>query len=755
MSRLRRATRGIRHRVGLVSSLKGGAGRLAGHRDVSGNSPAYDVALTGKLPGAGWYMLEFSLQQQAKVLELQLVVDYPERGSDSERFFVRANRGRLNKRLVYFAQRPTALSLSLPDEQVPFSILAFHAARLTRRFAHNRLARRLANHHTAWQGRKEQEVLALLRVQAEKSGLALCELAIATYNETFLPTLPAINYSDWLARQPKPFPATFSQRNEAVHLSLATVFPSRTGDSSSPLISVIVTLRECAPLRLVQCLESVQAQHFSSWQLCLCVPEGIDEKLKEIAQGYASSDSRVQVIFTHARGNREQADVLALADGEYVAWLDPADRLADDALLCVAERIAQAPACELLYSDEDGIDEYGMRRDPCFKPDWNPDLLLSHDYIGALAVIRTRRLRDLYDNNDGAHGYSSYEILLRCGYALPAEQIAHIPQVLYHRFVGDGASRGEAEGTQGIADFLHKVEPRAQILPGAQPGINRIVWPLPEPRPLVSLIIPTRDGVDILRPCVDAILALTDYPAFELLIIDNESECPETLSYLASLRQDRRVRVLEWHAPFNYSAINNYAVEHAKGDIIALVNNDIEPISTGWLDEMVRHACRKEIGCVGAKLYYPDDTIQHAGVIVGLWNGAGHSHKYFRRDEPGYCNRLLTTQNLSAVTAACLVMRREVFHEVGGFDAEHLAVAFNDVDLCLKVQQAGYRNLWTPYAELYHHESASRGHDDSPEKVERAKREIAFIRQRWPEVLAHDPAYNPNLTRAHEDFSLR
>ncbi|WNZ57244.1 glycosyltransferase [Microbulbifer sp. MKSA007] len=254
---------------------------------------------------------------------------------------------------------------------------------------------------------------------------------------------------------------------------------------------------------------------------------------------------------------------------------------------------------------------------------------------------------------------------------------------------------------------------------------------------------------------MEAILARTCYPNFELLILDNQSRCEGTLRFLNEMKAtDSRVSVHRWDHPFNYSAINNFGVSLAKGEIIGLINNDIEPISDEWLTEMVGQVRRPEIGCVGAKLYYPNDTIQHGGVILGIGGVAGHSHKYFSRHEYGYFSRLHLVQNLSAVTAACLLIRKLVFEEVAGLDAENLAVAFNDVDLCLKVREAGYRNLWTPYAELYHHESVSRGADNTFSKRQRAQREAEYMRTRWGDLLDTDPAYNPNLTLAHEDFSL-
>jgi GT2 family glycosyltransferase len=278
---------------------------------------------------------------------------------------------------------------------------------------------------------------------------------------------------------------------------------------------------------------------------------------------------------------------------------------------------------------------------------------------------------------------------------------------------------------------------------------------LPKPEPLVSLLIPTRDRKDITELAVCSILEKTTYSNYEIIILDNGSVEEETLEWFDQIqRQDERVRVIGYDYPFNYSAINNFGVEHASGSIIGLVNNDVEVISPGWLTEMVSNVVRAHIGCVGAKLYYSNGLIQHAGVILGILGVAGHSHKYFAQNDPGYFARLQVRQNMSAVTAACLLVRREVYEEIGGLDEQNLRVAFNDVDFCLKVREAGYRNLWTPYAELYHHESISRGHEDTPEKQRRFQEEVETMKTRWKQHLEVDPYYSPNLSKVREDFSI-
>jgi len=283
----------------------------------------------------------------------------------------------------------------------------------------------------------------------------------------------------------------------------------------------------------------------------------------------------------------------------------------------------------------------------------------------------------------------------------------------------------------------------------------RVRYSLPAPPPMVTLIIPTRNGLQLLRPCIDGILKKTAYPNYEILIVDNASHDPETLQYFNELLSESRVRVLRDEHPFNYSALNNTAAKSAHGEVLGLLNNDLDVISPDWLSEMVGIAMQPKVGAVGARLWYPNETIQHAGVILGIMGGAGHAHKGFPKWNHGYVRRANLIQGLSAVTGACLVIRKAIYEEVGGLDETNLQVAFNDIDFCLRVREAGYRNVWTPYAELYHHESATRGRDDdTPEKQARFAKEVQYMTQRWGDQLLNDRAYSPNLTLDHEDFSL-
>lgn len=415
--------------------------------------------------------------------------------------------------------------------------------------------------------------------------------------------------------------------------------------------------------------------------------------------------------------------LLAKARGEYVLPLGAGMRLRPHALLDLALTLAQWPSAEIVYTDEDRIGDDGRRCDPRFKPAWSPDVLQAHDYLGALTLLRTTTVRALGGWRPDAPAPQHDLVLRLAGKAAP-DSIVHLAKLLVH----------------GRAD--------------AGTALGRLSYRVPQPAPRVSLIIPTRDNAALLETCINSIRARTRYPDYEILIIDNGSVEEATKRLFVRLAADPAIRVLPRPGPFNFSGLNNSAVREATGSIIGLVNNDIEAIEDGWLEEMVALAARPEIGCVGARLLYPDGRLQHGGIILGLGGVAGHAHRFAGGDEPGYLGRLRSVQNVSAVTAACLMVRREVFDQVGGLD-ESLTVAFNDVDFCLKVRAAGYLNLWTPFATLVHHESVSRGHDVTPAKARRFADEHAAMQRRWGEQLLYDPYYSPHLTYDREDFSVR
>lgn len=583
--------------------------------------------------------------------------------------------------------------------------------------------------------------------QAFTEGVTEATRALFTdYRRRMLPA-DAEDYAAWVAR----FDTLTSERMQALRARAQEIGPD------GPLISILLPVYQTPERWLRRCLDSVLAQVYRNWQLCVADDASPDGRVMRVLEEYAARDRRIQVVRRSRNGHISAASnsALALAGGEYVALLDHDDELRPHALLEMAEAILADPGLRLLYSDEDKIDSAGRRFDPYFKPDWNPDLLRSQNYVCHFTLIHRELVHAAGGFREGYEGSQDHDLVLRCVERLRPEQIRHLPMVLYHwrAIPGSTAARRDAKdyaavaGLKAVSDHLRRCHPgaRAEALPH---GHYRVRWPLPAQPPRVSLIVPTHDRADLLKVCVDSVFARSTYRNFELVVVDNRSSAPETLAYLDELRGRERVRVLGYDAPFNYSAINNWAVERCDGAVVALVNNDIEVISPDWLEEMVGHALRPEVGAVGAMLYYPDDVIQHAGVVLGVWGVASHFYQNQPRGYPGHGGRALVAQNVSAVTGACLVVRREVYRQLGGLDEHNLAVAFNDVDFCLRAREAGYRNVWTPFAELYHHESASRGKEDTPEKAERFRSEAEYMKRRWSRgnLLMDDPAYNPNLS---------
>ncbi|MGZ8172764.1 MAG: glycosyltransferase family 2 protein [Methylobacter sp.] len=532
--------------------------------------------------------------------------------------------------------------------------------------------------------------------------------------------------------------------------------------ASQPLISVIMPVYNPKPAWLIAAIESVRRQIYPHWQLCIADDASTDAAIRPILERYAKADPRIVVVFRERNGHVSAASNSALehVSGEWVALLDHDDLLAEPALFWVAEAANRHPEARLIYSDEDKIDAEGRRCDPYFKCDWNIDLFYSHNLITHLGVYRTALVREIGGFREGFEGAQDYDLALRCLERIGADAIHHIPRVLYHfRVHAESTAPASATkrharlaGERALNEHLRRcgVGAYAELIGHGY----RVHYALPEAAPKVSLIIPTRNGMPLIRQCVSSILEKTTYPNYEILIIDNGSDDPGALRYFEEIASEARVRIVRDDRPFNFSGLNNAAVRRAEGVVIGLINDDIEVIAPDWLGEMVSFALQPAIGAVGARLLYPNNTLQHGGVILGVGGVAGHSHKHLPRHQEGYFRRASLVQGISAVTAACLVIRKAIYEQVGGLNETDLAVAFNDVDFCLRVREAGYRNVWTPYAELYHHESASRGRERTRAKQARFAREIAYMKSCWGHILFNDPAYSPNLTLIREDFSL-
>ncbi len=567
---------------------------------------------------------------------------------------------------------------------------------------------------------------------------------------TSTPMTPS-EYAEWIIHF-EPGPESFPRFRE-----IAAAW------DSPPLISVVMPTYNTDPALLEAAIGSVHEQVYPHWQLCIADDASDAPQVRNLLLQHAARDQRIQVVFRAINGHISAASnsALALAEGDFVALLDHDDVLHPLALWFLAQTILENPTSGLIYSDEDKLSIDGKRHDPYFKCEFNHELLLAQNMISHLGCYRRSLFTEIGGFREGFEGSQDYDLALRAIDHLTPEQIVHIPRVLYHwRVIPEStASSTDAKpyaldaARRALTEHLQRRRLDARVVPAPEvPFMNRVQFALPSPAPLVSIIIPTRDRADLLRICLDSIRSLSTYPNYEIIVIDNGSVEPETLSLLGDLRESGG-RVLRDDSPFNYSRLNNRAAGEAAGSVLCLMNNDIEIITHGWLEEMVSFAMQDGIGAVGARLWYPDNTLQHAGVILGMGGIAGHSFRLLPRGMPGYFARAALHQSLSAVTGACLVIRKTVFDEVGGLD-EGLAIAFNDVDFCLRVRQAGYRNVWTPYAEMYHHESASRGEDTAPDKQARFASEIALMRDRWGDELDSDPAYSPNLTLAANDFGL-
>ena len=558
------------------------------------------------------------------------------------------------------------------------------------------------------------------------------------------------DYSEWIRRY-----------DTLTDEALATMRAHAASYSHKPLISVVMPTYNSKPEWLIEAIESVRKQIYSHWELCIADDASSDKTIRPILERYVQKDPRIKVVYREQNGHISAASnsALGLATGEWVALLDHDDLLAEHALFWVVDAINRNPAARLIYSDEDKIDDAGKRFAPYFKCDWNVDLFYSHNLIAHLGVYRANLLREIGGFRQGFEGSQDYDLVLRCVERIAPKQIHHISRVLYHwRMHAESAAQSMAAkpyavlaGERALNEHFQR-----QTVKAVSKSIGhgyRVRYALPDMLPLVSLIIPTRNGLRLLRRCVESILKKTTYHNYEILIVDNESDDPATLQYFKELQSESRIRVIRVDRPFNYSALNNEAVKLARGELVGLLNNDIEVISKDWLSEMVSHALRPGVGAVGARLWYPNNTLQHGGVILGIGGVGGHSHKHLARHQNGYFSRAHLIQSCCAVTAACLVIRKEIFEAVGGFN-EKLQIAFNDIDFCLRVRESGYRNIWTPYAELYHHESATRGFEDTSDKEARFSKEAEYMKKHWDSLLLNDPAYSPNLTLDNEDFSL-
>jgi glycosyltransferase involved in cell wall biosynthesis len=527
-------------------------------------------------------------------------------------------------------------------------------------------------------------------------------------------------------------------------------------------ISIAVPVFHTPERFLREMIESVQNQSYSNWELCIANASCEDEKMNAVLREYSDKDSRIVVrnLEKNEGIGANTNSAFEMATGDYIGLLDHDDILAPDALFEAAKAIEEHDS-DLIYTDEDKISGNDLEHtQPHFKPDFNIDLLRANNYICHFLVVRRSIIEKVGGFRAGFDGAQDHDFIFRC--VENSKTITHIPRILYHwrthqaSTADNPASKLYAyeAGMRAVKGNLERCGETGEVEMTKDYGFYKVVYPV-KGEPLVSIIIPNKDNMSTLKTCIDSILNISTYHNFEIIVVENNSVSEEIFDYYKEIEKDERIRVITWDKGFNYSAINNFAVRHAKGDYLLFVNNDIEVITPNWIEGMLGNAQRKDVGVVGCKLYFPDKTIQHAGIIIGIGGIAGHAFLNMPGNRTGYLHRASTQVDYSAVTAACMMMPKKVFEEVGGFE-EKLAVAFNDVDLCLRVRQMGYLVVYDAYVEMTHYESKSRGSEDTEEKVRRFQSEIEFMRTRWIDLLKKgDPYYNPNLTLSKWNFSLK
>lgn len=525
------------------------------------------------------------------------------------------------------------------------------------------------------------------------------------------------------------------------------------GFNYRPVISIIMPVWNTRAEYLEKAIQSVCNQAYPYWELCIADDASTEPHVASIIEKHRQRNTCIKVenLFSQAGIVGASSRAISLATGDYVCFLDHDDELSPHALLEVVRALNQGQATDIIYTDEDRLIG-GVRSEPFFKPDWSPDLLMSMNYVGHLMVVR----RSLFDRangfREGTDGSQDHDLILRLSEL--TDRIIHIPQILYHWRVTPKSVSNIAETRTRAVEAGREVIEAALKRCGTDGTVAitencryRVKYRI-NGNPLVSIIIPTRDRADLLSRCIDSILQKSTYHNFEIIIVDNDSTDVKTLSFFRNISDlSGKCRVLPFRGLFNFSRINNFAVREAKGDYLLFLNNDTEVITADWLEEMLSHAQRPEVGMVGAKLLFPDNRIQHGGVILGIGGIAGHAFYGMPESSPGYMDLASVNRNCMAVTAACLMMRRDVFEEAGGFD-EELDVAYNDVDLCLRAVEKGYYIVWTPHALLYHYESASRG-QSLPEH------NIQYFCRKWQTAIEQgDPFYNCNLTLSHCDYRI-
>lgn len=540
----------------------------------------------------------------------------------------------------------------------------------------------------------------------------------------------------------------------------------KTSFGYRPKISFVVPLYKTPEKYLRRLTESFQEQTYSNWELCFSDGSGAQSPLTELLKELTAKDNRIKYV-SHEESlqiSENTNSAIEIATGDFIAFADHDDELTPNALFECVKAINEKPQTLVIYTDEDKMSMDGHKFfQPHFKPDYNPDLLCTVNYICHLFVVSRKVIEKVGGLRSEFDGAQDYDFVLRCVEAVKDEEICHIPKILYHWRCHEDSTAENPEsklyafeaGRRAVQAHYERTGIHAEVFKGEYLGLYRTKF-IRDHDPLISIIIPNKDHIDDLKRCMESIEQKSTYKNYEYIIVENNSTDSATFEYYKKLEAENpKVRMVYWDGVFNYSAINNYGASFAKGEYLLLLNNDTEIINPDCLEELLGYCMRKDVGAVGARLYYEDDTIQHAGVVIGFGGIAGHCFVQQKRGTTGYCHRIICAQDYSAVTAACMMVKKSAFDAVGGL-SEELAVAFNDIDFCMKLRKAEYLIVYNPYVELYHYESKSRGLEDTPEKVARFNKEIATFEKKWPEILENgDPYYNPNLTLKSQDFSLK
>jgi O-antigen biosynthesis protein len=724
----------------------------AGDWTASGTDPSLELLIDGgRTLTAGWYLFTSNAKPigDSVLVDPCFYADYGQGMSEATRLPLHLNAGDQTSLLVRFAGDVVRLRLDPSISPCRFALSTISLRKLTSSEVMLRLAAPVMRgrwFHLPTLLAVAVQMLRLLFTQGRagvRSRLVDLHASVTTVSS---------GYRQWVAQ----YDTLRPDDREAMRKRIESL-------PYAPLVSIVMPVYETPEIWLRRCIDTVIAQIYPHWELCIADDASPSLHVRKVLEEYASKDARIRFVVREVNGHISASSnsALELARGDYVVLLDHDDELSEHALYHVVEALNQEPRPKLLYSDEDKIDESGVRFDPYFKTEWNPDLFRGHNMISHLGVYERRMLEEVGGFRLGFEGSQDYDLALRCIERLGRHEIHHIPRVLYHwRAIAGSTALGPQEKNYAHVAACKSIKAHLDRigLAGDVSAIERHAgnWRLSytlESMPRVAVIVPTRNGLEYLRRCIESMLRNTTYPNYRIVVVDNQSDDPQVHAYFDALRESGSADIIAFDEPFNFSRLNNVAARSTDSDFLIFLNNDTEIISPGWIEELVSLAQRPGVGAVGAMLYYPNDTIQHAGILLGVGADriAGHAYHLKPRGYPGDKCRARLVQEVSAVTAACLAIKRDRFESVGGFD-ETLAVAFNDVDFCLRLMEGGYHNLWTPNAELYHFESITRGSDMKPERRERYLMECAAMRKRWGARLTNDPYYHPALSLDGNDF---